>query len=69
MCLPKREEGFFARRVGASDAIQINLDRVRGRAALGDCARQAVCPFPNQLPVQDYLGLISKIEDCGSQHT
>jgi hypothetical protein len=68
MCLPKREEGFLAGGVGAGDAIQINLDGVCGRAALGDCARQAVCPFANQLPVQDNLGLISKVEDRGSQH-
>ena len=50
MRLPEGEKGLLAHVVGTGDTVEINLDRVCRRAALGNCVRQAVCPFRHQLP-------------------
>ena len=53
MGLPEGEKGLLACSVGTGEAIQINLHRVYRRAAPGNGVRQAVCPLPDKLPLQD----------------
>jgi hypothetical protein len=64
-CLRESEKGLLAGVVGTGDTVEINLD-FSGRTALGDGLRQTICPFSDQLPVQDNLDPISQIEDRGS---
>lgn len=66
MGLPEGEKCPFTRAVHTGDTVQIDLSRLCRRTALRGCVRQAVCPFPDQLPAQDNLYWISEIEDCGS---
>jgi len=65
---PEGEKGLLAHVVGTGDTVEINLDRVCRRAALGNCVRQAVCAFPDKLSVQNNPGLIAQIENRRSQH-
>jgi hypothetical protein len=50
MCLPEDEKGLFAGAVRTGDTVQIDLDIAGAGAAPRDGTRQAVCPFPNELP-------------------
>ena|GEM_PF-1518063 len=65
MRLPEGKKGLLTGVVRTSDTVEINLD-FPFRTALGDGLRQTICPFPDQLPVQDNFDPISQIEDGGS---
>jgi hypothetical protein len=67
MRLPEGEKGLLAGVVRTSDTVEINLD-FPFRTALGDCLRQTICPFSDQLPVQDNFDPIPQVEDGGSKH-
>jgi hypothetical protein len=65
MRLPEGEKGLLTGVVRTSDTVEINLD-FPFRTTLGDGFRQTVCPFSDQLPIQDDFDPISQIEDGGS---
>jgi hypothetical protein len=53
MRLPEGKKGLFAGAVCAGNTVEIDLDRVGRRTAAGNGVRQAVCPLPDKLPLQD----------------
>ena len=53
MGLPKGEKSMFTNQVRTGDAVQIKLDRVRGRAALADGMLKAGRPPTDKLSAQD----------------
>jgi hypothetical protein len=65
---PEGEKGLLAGAVRACDPVEINID-FSGGTALGDGARQTICPFPDKLPAQDNLDATSQVENRHPQHT
>jgi hypothetical protein len=59
---PKGEKGLLAGAVRTGDTIEVDLNRALGWATLSDCFGQTFCPFPNELPAEDNLDSIPKIE-------